>query len=881
MHCLHGFVRQDLLDEHEPHCGRHGPQKIRLPDEDHATLTYTDIQKQLKVPFVIYADFESILATYDTVQLGEDKSFTEKIQHHQPCGFCFTVVSTVEGYSKHPVVYRGEDCVDKFLEQLLEEEKRISGILEQVAPIIITEEQEQEFQNATTCHICGGLLGADRVRDHDHLLGNYRGPAHNECNLNYKFSGKIPVVLHNLRGYDSHLIMDGLGKITSEKISCIPNNTEKYISFSVGNLVFIDSLQFLNSSLEKLVDNLRKEGPDKFKVLSKYVESDKVGLLLRKGIYPYEYINSVEKFEETCLPGIEHFYSSLTERTISESDFEHAHLVFQTFQCRNLGDYHDLYLKSDVLLLADVFENFRSICLEYYQLDPGHFFTSPGLSWSACLKMTGVELELLTDPDMYLFVEEGLRGGISMITHRHAKANNPYVEGYDPEKEHNYLMYLDANNLYGWAMSQSLPVNNFGWLTPQEVEELQENLMTLPPDGAEGYVLEVDLKYPPDLHNLHNDYPLAPERLKVQKEWLSPYCQQLIEDLQLHFTPTEKLVPNLHNKNNYVLHYRNLQQYLSLGMKLEKVHRVLGFNQSPWLKTYIDFNTEKRKQATNDFEKDFFKLMNNSVFGKTMENLRRRVNVKLVNTPKQLKKLTASPLFDYFRIFNEHLVGVNMKKTTLYLNRPIYVGFCILDLSKTLMYDFHYNIIKQKYGNQATLLFTDTDSLCYNIHTEDIYQDIRQDMDLYDTSEYSRDHPLYSTTNKKVLGKMKDETHGLPIEEFIGLRPKMYSLLFTENDKPVEKKTAKGIAKHVTKNRIRHAHYRDCLLKRQRTMASMKQIRSYKHQVYTVNLNKVGLSPYDDKRYILKDGVTTLAHGHTNLTLGEHDMELVDILVNL
>ncbi|KAK3731226.1 hypothetical protein QZH41_004694 [Actinostola sp. cb2023] len=811
MYCLHGFVRQDLLEDHEPHCGRHGPQKIRLPDEYHATLAFKEVQKQLKVPFIIYADFESILVECDSTPLKDHASGTQKTQHHQPCGFGYTVVSTVDQYNQAPVVYRGEDCVDQFLESLLEEEKRINEILKVVEPMVITGDEERVFQQAEDCHICGDPLGADRVRDHDHLTGLYRGPAHNECNINYKFTEKIPVVLHNLRGYDSHLIMQGLGKLKSEKISCIPNNTEKYISFSVGNLVFIDSLQFLNSSLERLVDNLSKEGTDQFKVLKKYVDSDKLSLLLRKGVYPYEFMSSVEKFQNTCLPPKEAFYSSLKDEHISDADYEHAQRVFETFQCQNLGDYHDLYLKSDVLLLADVFENFRNICQEYYQLDPGHFYTSPGLSWLACLKMTGVELELLTDPDMYLFVEEGLRGGISMITHRHAKANNPYVQDYNPDQENNYLMYLDANNLYGWAMSQSLPVNNFGWLSPGEVEELQENLMTLPDDGTEGYILEVDLEYPKELHDLHNDYPLAPERQKVPQDWLSPYCHQLIEDLELNFTPTEKLVPNLNDKTHYILHYRNLKQYLSLGMKLTKVHRVLGFDQSPWLKTYIDFNTEKRKHARNDFEKDFFKLMNNSVFGKTMENLRKRVSVRLVNTPKQLKKLTANPLFDYFRIFDENLVGVNMKKPTLYLNRPIYVGFCILDLSKVLMYDFHYHVIKQKYGNNATLLFTDTDSLCYNIQTEDIYEDMQQDHDLYDTSEYPRDHVLHSTVNKKVLGKMKDETHGLPIEEFVGLRPKMYSLLFTENNKPIEKKTAKGVAKHVTKHRIRHAHYRDCL----------------------------------------------------------------------
>ena len=321
-----------------------------------------------------------------------------------------------------------------------------------------------------------------------------------------------------------------------------------------------------------------------------------------------------------------------------------------------------------------------------------------------------------------------------------------------------------------------------------------------------------------------------------------------------------KLVPNLRDKTNYVVHYRNLKQYLVLGLKLTKIHRVLVFQQSPWLKTYIDFNTEKRKHAANDFEKDFYKLMNNSVFGKTMENLRKRV--KLVNDKVKLSKLIASPSFDYFRIFSEDLAAVSLKKTKLYLNRPIFVGFSILDLSKVLMYEFHYEYMKPKYGCNAKLLFTDTDSLCYEIKTGDIYRDMLQNVELFDTSEYAQNHPLYSLVNKKVLGKMKDETHGIPIQEFVGLRPKMYSILYTENDKLVEKKTAKGIKKSVTKRKIRHASYKECLFEKRQTVASMNQIRSERHEIYSIKLNKMGLSPYDDKRYILNDGMSTLAYGH-------------------
>jgi hypothetical protein len=439
-----------------------------------------------------------------------------------------------------------------------------------------------------------------------------------------------------------------------------------------------------------------------------------------------------------------------------------------------MGDYHDLYVKSDVLLLANVFENFRNVCLKAYNLDPCHFYTSPGLAWQACLKMTEVELQLLTDPDMYLFIEEGLRGGISMISNRFSKANNPYVPDYDPDQDSSYLMYLDANNLYGWAMSQPLPTGEFDWLNEQEISNLDITQIT--DDSEEGYILEVDLKYPKELHDLHNDYPLAPEKMKICPEMLSPYCKQLSEDLKLGSVAVPKLVPNLSDKTKYIVHCRNLKLYLGLGMELTVIHRVLAFQQSPWLKAYIDFNTERRKHAANDFEKDFYKLMNNSVFGKTMEYLRKRVNVKLVNDKTKLTKLTARPSFDSFRIFSEDLAAVNMKKTKLYLNRPIYVGFTILDLSKVSMYQFHYEYMKQKYGANAKLLFTDTDSLCYEVKTHDIYQDILEDAELFDTSEYAQGHLLYSTRNKKVLGKMKDETHGIPIQEFVGLRPKMHSI---------------------------------------------------------------------------------------------------------
>jgi hypothetical protein len=813
------------------------------------------------VPFVVYADFECY-----TKKLHDDSKTesTAKYQKHVPSGFCFKIVSSHEMYNKPAVIYRGQDVVETFLNSLIQEEREIIEILKQIVPMKISADQEKDFQAAMICHICGKILGSDRVRDHDHLTGHFRGAAHNACNLNFRFSKEndakkdsyfIPVIFHNLRGYDSHLIMESIGKFKEKRLTCLPNNFEKYISFSLGNLRFIDSYQFLSAPLHKLVINLRVKGEESFIHLANEFKTN-TNLLLRKGIYPYDYVDNEEKMSEIILPPKEAFYNILNDEHITDDEYSHAVKIWETFQCKDLGDYHDLYLRTDVLLLADVFENFRNLCLSVYKLDPAHYYTSPGLSWDAMLKYTGVELELLEDIDMHLMVEAGLRGGVSMISNKFAKANNHYLTNYDSTEPNSYIAYLDANNLYGWAMSQYLPEKDFVWMVEEEINNF--DVSTIEDNSDIGYILEVDLTYPEDIHNLHNDYPLAPESLAVHTDILSPYTKKLIEKLNMKHTNVSKLIPNLNNKSKYVLHYQNLKLYLRLGLKLEKIHRGVSFRQSPWLQPYINLNTEMRKQAGNDFEKDFYKLMNNSVFGKTMENLRKRTNIELVHSPRRMQKLVAKPTMDRFKIFNADLVGVHTRKNCLKMNCPTYVGFSILDISKTLMYSFHYDYIKPRYGNNIKLLFADTDSLCYHIATEDVYQDWSLNTTYFDFSDYPSSHKLYSIDNKKVIGKFKDETASIPIEEFIGLRSKMYSLKYGA----IEKKTAKGISKVVINKQLRHSIYKDCLINSVCINSSMNQIRSINHQLYSVNICKLSLSPFDDKRFVLEDGVNTLAHGH-------------------
>ena len=453
-----------------------------------------------------------------------------------------------------------------------------------------------------------------------------------------------------------------------------------------------------------------------------------------------------------------------------------------------------------------------------------------------------------------------MRGGISMVSKRYARANNPLIEGYNSSKPNTHILYLDANNLYGWAMSQPLPTGGFQWVGDCALAQLAKTITEHPADSREGYILEVDLEYPEELHDVHNAYPLAPERMVVKKEWMSDYQHGLLGT----GVEVEKLVPNLYNKNRYVLHYRNLQLYLSLGMRLMKVHRALSFQQSCWMEPYISLNTELRKKATSGFEKDLFKLMNNSVFGKTMENLRKRVNVKLVRAGEddRLRRLIASPSYARANIFDDDLAAIQMHKSRLELKRPVYVGMSVLDLSKHLMYDFYYNQLKKQYGEHCQLLYTDTDSLLLEIQTENVYEDMGASVHLYDTSDYPKDHPQYSAANKNVVGKMKDECAGRLIAEYVGLRPKMYSILEADGRNI---KKAKGVKKSVVRRNIYHDQYRETLLDKKTFRHGMDVLRSERHRIYGQHLNKISLSPFDSKRWISENGIDTLAYGHEEL----------------
>ncbi|MDF1853354.1 MAG: endonuclease domain-containing protein [Verrucomicrobiales bacterium] len=906
-----------------------------------------------------------------------------------------------------------DNVIERFVKDVIEIKDYILDLNRKYEKQQWTDEQKERRKKAKQCYLCKkkfeGEKDKDKVIDHCHLRGKVCGIACKKCNLERTITGgkyQIPVFFHNLKGYDSHFIIreahkylrlvggsEGFGgvseaqstkkkkavaslekkgvKVDSKqqnnsgngaKMEVLNGSSEKVLTIQFRNLKFIDSLGFLSLSLDSLVKNLkakeervRKQKPnaDLFPETRRFFKEKypgkNVDMLMRKGIYPYEYITSLDVFKDEKLPSREKFFSSLTDESVSEKDYKYAEEVWKEFGCKTLGDYHDIYLTLDVCLLNDVMKSFRDTAFDAWGIDPFHrsYFTLAKYSWECMLKYTAefykakgedFYIQLLDDTqeDMYIFFEDAKRGGVSYIGNRHATANNPYLaEQYDEEQAKKdgfdiYIFYWDANNLYSVAQSFPMPYKDFEWLSDEDLEKLEEVLSQgqknlkekfkemngggeacpmvrdLPSvdetTDTTGYYFEVDIEIPPHLHERFNNFPMAVEKRQVLNGELSPWQIRTQKNRKLdnmseekkskEFGP-EKLIPSLTNKKKYKCHLRNLLFYLEEGMTVSKIHRVISYTQRDFLRPYVIKNTEFRKNASNEFEKDYYKLALNVIFGKSIENVRGYSDFKLMTTQKMVQNASKDLYMKFpIKIYHDSLVGADFHKKQVSLNKPIFIGSSIMEISKLWMYKFYYEYVSPRYNedkqgkitNRVKLLMTDTDSMCLQIKTNsDLYKDMTDERgelwfdrsnlgeQLYDKngepikrSEYrEKAFKFHSNERKKELGMFKDETSGVPIADFVGLRSKMYSLLTIENH---HKATAKGVDKKKQKA-FTHLNYYQTLqgVKNPSNFITTIRISAEKHQVYTRKQTKVGLANFDDKSYICYDGVHTLRHGHKDI----------------
>ena len=715
------------------------------------------------------------------------------------------------------------------------------------------------------------------MADHCHITGSYRGAAHQDCNLQYSLRYlRIPCVLHNFRGYDSKYIVQALSSYLAERIEIIAENSEKFKSITLdGKVRFFDSLQHLPSSLDALVKNVLTGSGSLDEKKARLVhltnhykdlDDEKFVLLLRKGVFPYAFMDSLGKLRMTTLPTYEDFYDTLKNENISIEDYNHAKSVWDTFEITSMRNYTKLYLKLDVLLLADIIENYRSLALKEYSLDPLRYFTSPALTLDAALLKTGIELDLLTDIEMLHFFQKGIRGGLSYVAKRKSEV-----------RENQHIGYYDANNLYGGAMANyAMPVGEYAWVEDwtrpagiRDVIDLQRETYN--------YVLEVDATFPVQIHDRMTDFPLLPEL------WTPPGSQ------------FEKLVNHLLERKKYVLSFEMFLLAEREGIIFTKIHRVLRYKQAQWMRSYIDLNTELRRQATTPFAQDFFKLMNNSLYGKMMEDVLKRVNLDLYNnqnTAKYIKLLVKQPYRVKRRIVYrrcpEHdtprqdfsdddddedpdectdgdtcLIALEKFKKRILFDKPIPVGFKVLEMVKLIMFDVYYGVLKKQFGDRISLLAHDTDSFIVEIRSSHFQDEIRAVNQHFDLSNYPTDHPLYDATNKRVPGKLKDEFPNARILSFVGLRSKCYA--FTTEDGKCTKK-AKGVSKAVVKKSLHFDDYERCLLQDEDVYREVTQLRSINQTIFTVKQTKLALSNRDDKRWIDEDKISTLPWGHYRIT---------------
>jgi DNA polymerase type B, organellar and viral len=969
--CLDSFASVNSLEEHQVMCLDREAQRPKLPLPYEAYRYFKDHHKRKRREVVVYADFEAFNAVIEHKEGEMKRDSQHQTKHVASGFGMYTVFSSRPEFNhvQHESYEQSEfqydefhspytDIAPRFITALRKERDRVLGIIEKhfsysLDPTYVDAHNERcvfcnlsmemgymhhwryksykeqkhfssrneywarkrllKFPPVSIAHQ-EMLLSENRLpmaawdphKQYDNYIGNCHFACGSGANRIVRRSN-LPVVFHNLSGYDAHLIVKALSSDELDRFSAIPLTQEKFMSFTAGGCQFIDSFRFLGTALEKLVANLKASKPDSFLHLADGIrnfqtvergcatpDNAAIDLMIQKGEFPYEYFDRPERLNDTQLPSLSQFYSTLYDKTITESAYRHAQTVWTTMECKTLRDYHDLYLMQDIFLLADVFENFRSICLSENDLDPLWYISIPGFAYDCCFKHKGnVDLQGLDAPfeielfhtgqtDMYLFVEDSIRGGISMTPGRYARANHKYLPNYNPALPSKHIVYLDANSLYAYAMSQFLPVGDYRWVPEDRTQSILDYCQSseIMERDAIGYILEVDGFFPEDVHDKLSDLPPCPVKRVVLESEISPYSRSLNDRYHaLHDDVSEKLLCTLEPRVKYKVHYRLLHLYMKLGFQVTQCHRVLQFQQRDWIASFITSNVRKRQMAGNDFERDLHKLVMNSNYGKFMQNNRKHRTLKAITWATYHIKNKWNPFLKQRIIVNQDLVLAYMKKGFAMLNSPVIVGTVILDHSKWLMYDYYYNQIKRVYNDRVRLLFTDTDSLCMEIRTDDFMLDVMSDsvlIDSMDLSDWPKDDSYYGYDYHdgkymKVIAKFKDEMAKSRryIVEVVALRSKCYSALKSDGK---DKATLKGVSTTVREGGlfergIRHADYLECLqpkLDYELVHKYVYNIQSLAHVLYTNRMKKVSLSPNDSKVYLL-DATHSLPYGHKSI----------------
>lgn len=617
LNCLNSFRTKRKRDEHVENCAMNKARMEVVPNEGENIVKFKNFENQHELEYIGFLDFECVLpenvercSECSSLKCKCDTSFIKDINYQIPITYSFVVI----GPGDQIIHERTHSCKDAhidFLGHLLDQEEAwIRTLLDTKNPMFFSDEDRKNYYSSTKCYLCGVEFDRDHVkcRDHSHSNSAYLGAACQKCNLRRRRPRTLKIFIHNCSRYDMHFLIKAIPSF-KEKISGIrilPYNGENFRTMRFNCFEFLDTLSFLQASLNELSKELSATDHEYPLLRQTYLvrtnnkfDKEKLKMVLSKSFFPYEFCTSMEKMMSTKkLPNRKEFNSVLSESKISKEDHNFAKSVWSKFNCKNLVDYAEVYCKIDTILLAEIFQAFRKRMKAFSGLDPAYYISLPAYGYDSMLKITGAEIELPTDIDIVHFLERCKRGGVSFINTRYLWTTN---------KDMKDILYIDRNNLYGEAQVSMLPYKNFKWLSRQEIENFN------PFDdfnSTKGFILEVDLEYPEELHIDHSNLPLAPEVLEVDFTNLSPFAKEALKksDGKKNYKDI-KLMSTLHDKYNYVLHCKNLKLYLELGMKLKKIHKILGFDQAPLFEPYIAKTTEARMTSRSKFEMDMFKKL--------------------------------------------------------------------------------------------------------------------------------------------------------------------------------------------------------------------------------------------------------------------------------
>ena len=824
------------------------------------TIEYQRRSKEFKVAYMGFMDFETIQCEPTTpscsCKSSDCQHKTKVIKVQKPVAYSLLILDRNGKMVEH-ITYAGEDASRHFLGELLRVEEVVMDLIDSVEPMVLTAQQEREFQAATVCYLCHEPFDDPtnyKCRDHDHLDGKYLGASHSICNLHRSEVRKLPIFCHNFSGFDSHLLVEALAEYDADEdlnIQAVPLNQEKFKMMQIGQVVLLDSLAFLNASLDNLVKNLTASH-HKFPILEQFLPSDtpvgkeKKELILRKGVFPYQYLTDVEKLRETSLPPKEAFFSDLTGDHITQEEMEHAQKVWQCFDCQTFEDYLKLYVMADVVQLAEAMVEFRDRVFNEYNLDICHFWSAPMLTKDVALRLTHAKIELLSDMEMIDFFKGGVRGGLSMAVNRHVDV----AEEKEKRGEDVALVMLDVNSLYGKSMCFPLPIGDYAWMTEEEISAFDVT-KDVSPTGDTGYAFEVRLEYPEELHADHNSFPLGCTHLEVDEKMLSPYALNALQELtnQKNYK-ARKLTSTLETRDHMVLHGLNLQLYLELGLRLVKIYKGIKFSQTPFLKQYIDHCSQRRAAAPTKTGKTVYKTLMNSLYGKMIENQTNRLDCRFVRNRKKALRRTTDPRYRGQRIINDKLSVAFFAKPKVHFRQMLPQGFSILELSKYFFQSLYYKMVRPTFKGKVSLVMTDTDSwllLIGGVKSAD--EAVAKLSPIMDCSNYDKNHPLYNNAVENLPGYLKNEAPSDTLVEAVALRSKAYAIRTLASG---SSNKCKGV-KRAVKDRISFESYRNCVLPGAVEQHHITQhtLQSKNHVIRLVRSQKRAFSSFDDKRILL------------------------------